>query len=109
MEQVFSRTVASSLFLLLVTTLPSQYGFYADLKNVLDGLLKEERFHLVKAGNRVAIGFGSCWDVLADAASIFDRVRVLPPDEPKHHDSLSTKEELAEVYAYFFQHGAAGE
>lgn len=78
------------------------------LKDVLSGLLRaEKKVPLEK--QRVAVGFGGCEDIFADSMGIFQLLNVTPPAEIKHHDIVETKEELAQLFSYFFRHGAAAE
>ena len=59
--------------------------------------------------NRVAIGFGSCLDIFTDGLELLKRVEVAPPESPAHHDIISSKDKLAETFAFFFSRGSASE
>ncbi|CAL1292976.1 unnamed protein product [Larinioides sclopetarius] len=76
------------------------------LEETLSGLLREENSAKVTPGTKVALGFGSCQDIIVQSNQVvFDR----PPKYPEHHFSISNKEEFLEVFSYFYQHGAAAE
>ncbi|KFM82676.1 ADP-dependent glucokinase, partial [Stegodyphus mimosarum] len=76
------------------------------LAETLTGLLAEEKSASVGAGTKVAIGFGSCQDIIVQSNQvIFDPA----PEEPEHFYSIATKEEFLKVFAYFYRHGAAAE
>ena len=75
---------------------------------ILSGLLRaEKRLEPPKA--KVALGFGGCEDLLVDVMDLLDKVQLAAPDVPKHHDSVDSLQELSELLAYFFRHGAAAE
>lgn len=76
------------------------------LRETLTGLLREENSAKVSPETKIAIGFGSCQDIVVQSSQvIFDR----PPSYPKHFYSITNKEEFLQVFAYFFDHGAAAE
>lgn len=108
------KSLLSAVLLLLLTTIPVHKNtFRGDLHRILDGLLKQEHDHHHQQGNRfprVAVGFGSCLDVIAlDGVTVLGRAGISPPVFPRHHDKLSSADDVAEAFAYFFQHGAAAE
>jgi len=76
---------------------------------VLNGLLKAEQEVAMASKLRVAVGFGSCVDMIGPGLDILARIDAEPPDQPKHYDSLHDLNELQRIFAYFFQHGAAAE
>jgi len=76
---------------------------------VLNGLLKAEQEVALAHQLRVAVGFGSCVDMIGSWLDILGRIGAVPPDRPKHYDSLHDMNELQQIFAYFFQHGAAAE
>lgn len=100
-----------SLFFVLLAVFPSQkYHFQADLDRILSSLLREEKFRKVHHQNhRVAIGFGSCVDVFVDGVELMKSLDISPPSPPVHHDVVTSENDLAESFAYFFQYGAAAE
>ena len=63
----------------------------------------------VNPSTKIAIGFGGCMDVFVEAVPLLDALDVEKPNKPKHHKTMSTKEDLAEGFLYFFKHGAAAE
>ena len=106
----FGQALASSIFIFLAITLPYvKVSFRGDLKRILNGLLYQERRYPVRQGNRVAVGFGSCWDLNTDAIATLGEAKISPPISSAHFDTISSEEELAKVFAYFFQNGAAAE
>ena len=76
---------------------------------VLSGLLKAEQEASLTNRLRVAVGFGSCVDMIVPALDILGHIGAVPPDSPKHYDSLHDLDELQRIFAYFFHHGAAAE
>ncbi|GFU20327.1 ADP-dependent glucokinase [Nephila pilipes] len=76
------------------------------LQETLNGLLREENSAKVSLETKIAIGFGSCQDIVVQSNQvIFDR----PPNYPEHFFSITNKEEFLKVFAYFYRHGAAAE
>lgn len=74
----------------------------------LESLLDIEDSVSVDPKTKIAIGFGSCVDIIAQSRDvIIDKYS--SPLKPKHYDMITTREELLEVFAYFFQFGAAAE
>ena len=76
---------------------------------VLNGLLKAEQEASLAHQLRVAVGFGSCVDMIGPGLDILERIGAVPPDKPVHHDSVQNVDELQRIFAYFFRHGAAAE
>jgi len=76
---------------------------------VLNGLLKAEKEASLTHHLRVAVGFGSCVDMIAPGLDILERIGAVPPDTPGHFGSLQNLDELQRIFAYFFRHGAAAE
>lgn len=99
---------APLLFLFLAIYIPTQ-KYQADLARILHGLLKEEDFPSRNYQNKVAIGFGSCIDVVTDGVQLLERVGIAPPETPLHNSVISSQEELAETFAFFFERGSASE
>ncbi|CAB3370150.1 Hypothetical predicted protein [Cloeon dipterum] len=75
------------------------------LQAVLEGLERFERRHGVGAGTRVAVGYGACNDLFADAAEFFDHEAA----EPHYSPRLLERRQVIDTFAYFFRHGAAAE
>ena len=107
---MYTKCVLSLLFLILAYRVHYHGQTSADLSRVLDGLLREETFRRVShEKHRVAIGFGSCVDVISDGLEVLHALNIDPPETPAHHDVVSSERELAEGFTYFFQYGAAAE
>lgn len=100
--------MVSLLFLALASYIPTQKQ-QVDLNRILHGLLKEEEFPARKQSRKVAIGFGSCVDVVTGGVELFERLRIAAPDKPLHNSIISSEEELAETFAFFFERGSASE
>lgn len=80
--------------------------YLSKLDDTFLGLLKEESSVSVDVGTKVAIGFGSCQDIIVQSREVvFDQ----PPKVPEHFYSISNKEEFLKVFSYFYRHGAAAE
>ena len=102
--------VASALFLALAYMVSRRDGYTSsNLDSVLSGLLREENFRTVNGENRVAVGFGSCVDYFTDAVEAAGAVGLSPPSSPRHHDVISTGDDMAEAFAFHFRHGGAAE
>ena len=101
--------VTVSLLLIAVYVPYWKNPFKANLRKVLDGLLYQERRYRVNSGNRVAVGFGSCWDLVTDGVELMKFLEIDPPNVTAHYDVIDTEEELAGAFAYFFENGAAAE
>ncbi|XP_033105001.1 ADP-dependent glucokinase-like [Anneissia japonica] len=79
------------------------------LDNVLKSLLKVEKKFQITPKTKVALGLGSCTDAFQDGIELLKRSGIEPPTETNHHSYISSKEGLAQTFAYFFQYGAAAE
>ncbi|KAK3745461.1 hypothetical protein RRG08_046119 [Elysia crispata] len=78
------------------------------LRDVLSGLLRAEKKVPVEA-KRVAVGFGACEDIFTNGLALLDVLNITSPKEAVHQNSVNTPEELAQLFAFFFQSGAAAE
>ena len=59
---------------------------------------------------RVAVGFGACKDVIVPALPTLTGAGIIPPEHPPEHVRIiQSKDDLQNMFAYFFQHGAAAE
>lgn len=104
------KAIVSSVLIVLLAALPLyRVRFQGDLEKVLNGLLYQEGRYKVNHEKRVAVGFGSCWDLTTDAVTLMNRTNTQPPLSPKHFDVVSSQTDLAQVFAYFFNNGAAAE
>ncbi|XP_069787083.1 ADP-dependent glucokinase [Narcine bancroftii] len=79
------------------------------LEAVLSSLLKAERKVDLDRRPRVAVGFGGCLDIVSDGIALLKKVGIKPTKNPVHHNYITSEEELAESFAYFFPPGAASE
>ncbi|OQR72976.1 ADP-dependent glucokinase-like [Tropilaelaps mercedesae] len=77
------------------------------LQLILGGLLETERQVPVEPSTRIAVGFGSCQDLIVPSRQLFRNLRA--PDQPQNHDVIHTHEQLLEAFTYYFKHGAAAE
>jgi ADP-dependent glucokinase len=73
-----------------------------------ESLLHIEDSVSVNPKTKIAIGFGSCVDVIAQTRDVL-LDRYSPPKAAKHYEIIETRDELLEVFAYYFQFGAAAE
>ncbi len=78
------------------------------MDHVLTALLRAEK-KVLPPQSRVAVGFGSCLDIIADGLDVFEKLGANPPDDPEHFNEVDNKEELEKLFAYFYRHGAAAE
>lgn len=113
MAKVQESLLSVILIILLVAVYYKEDAYRADLDIILDGLLQQELRYSAQQQTRdprVAVGFGSCKDVVAlDGLLVLDRAGLSPPSSPRHHNKLATDDHVAETFAYFLQHGAAAE
>ena len=79
------------------------------IENVLAGLLLEERSVNMSTDLPIAVGFGSCLDLLVDGKPLMDALGLKPPAVPKYHETIKTLDDVAEMFALFFSNGAAAE
>ncbi|XP_067901406.1 ADP-dependent glucokinase isoform X2 [Heterodontus francisci] len=79
------------------------------LETVLSSLLKAERKVDLNRRPRVAVGFGGCLDIVTDGVTLLKKAGIKPSKNPVHHDYITSEEQLAESFAYFFPPGAASE
>ncbi len=107
---MYGQCLISLLFLVLAYRIQRTDYNAADIERVLNGLLREETFRAVSHDtHRVAIGFGSCVDVVSDGLEVLGALEIPPPQRAAHYDTVSNESELAQGFAYFFQYGAAAE
>ncbi|XP_078085719.1 ADP-dependent glucokinase [Mustelus asterias] len=79
------------------------------LETVLSSLLKAERKVDLNRRPRVAVGFGGCLDIVADGVALLKKAGIKPSKNTVHHNYITSEEQLAESFAYFFPPGAASE
>lgn len=80
-----------------------------DLNKILKGLLKIEESARIGNGLRVAVGFGSCEDLIVSSSTLLERLGGDVPNEIKHHHLIHNTDEFLQMFTYFFRHGAAAE
>ena len=73
-----------------------------------ESLLQIEDSVSVNPKTKIAIGFGSCVDLIAQTKDVLIN-RYPPPKVANNYDVIQTRDELLEAFAYFFQFGAAAE
>lgn len=78
------------------------------LDETLVSLLKIEDSIEINSNARVAIGYGSCFDIIAPASDMITS-HAVPPQDPSHHASINELKDLEESFALYFKHGAAAE
>ncbi|XP_002732054.1 ADP-dependent glucokinase-like [Saccoglossus kowalevskii] len=76
---------------------------------ISNSLLRAEQNYAVTPKVKVAVGFGACEDVFVDSLELLHTMSLQPPVKEIHHDYINSSSELAEVFAFFFKHGAAAE
>src|SRR6218665_2526416 len=79
------------------------------IDRVLAGLLEAENAVPLDSGIRVAVGFGSCVDVIGSAIDFLNDLKASVPENPQHFNTVRDQEEFEKIFAYFFRHGAAAE
>lgn len=98
-----------SVLVLLSSYLYRRHMDVKHLDTVLMGLLEAERAVPLDSGLRVAVGFGSCVDVIGSAMDVLAKLSASVPDKPEHFNTVHNQEEFEKIFAYFFRHGAAAE
>lgn len=81
------------------------------LDGTLNAMLDVEKSLKINTDARIAIGYGSCIDVVVPAVDVLPS---LPPsklnkEQFAHPRIITNQEQLLESFAYFFTHGAAAE
>lgn len=71
------------------------------------GLTALETSDLEGGRPRVAVAYGACYDLFAEALPLLDYNAL--DGEPAHFDTITSMSELLKSFAYYFQHGAAAE
>nr|XP_027202741.1 ADP-dependent glucokinase-like [Dermatophagoides pteronyssinus] len=74
---------------------------------ILEQLLKAEQNVSLAKSSRIAIGLGVCTDLVIRALDIFDQFD--SPDDAQPHDHIDNWSKFLELFAYYFQRGAASE
>ena len=107
----FPIIVLSSLAVLVLAYFAGKY--YKDrlrvrLDDTLESLLTVEKSIQINSNARVAIGYGSCLDIVAPASHLITQHNS-PPQDPSHHGIINTEQELLESFAFYYKFGAAAE
>ena len=106
-------TNISSLIPLLVAALAYFYlrnkSKDGRVERVYKGLLREERSVNVSKDFRIAVGFGSCMDIIVDGLPLLKKLGYTPPEQPTHHELIQNDEQLSQTFVYFLREGAAAE
>lgn len=75
--------------------------------SVLRGLLSLESSVPIRTDSSIAIGLGACTDLVVESLEIFNKFAA--PSSPRPHLEIETMQDLLELFAYYFKHGAASE
>ena len=103
--------------MLVVPIILSLFVFYKynedwnreNIQTVIDGLIKAEKSATVNDGLRVAVGLGSCIDVIAPAISTLEELGLTSPAEAEISKNIQDLESFSKVFTYYFKYGAAAE
>lgn len=79
------------------------------LENVRSGLLAEESWVNLSTQLPIAAGFGSCLDLKVNGVPLMNKLGLKPPKAPKYHQSMTTLQDVAEMFAFYLEQGAAAE
>ncbi|KAL8607397.1 hypothetical protein ACOMHN_024422 [Nucella lapillus] len=110
----WKTSLTGSFLSVLVIFVAYNYKRQADemlqdrMNQILSGLLRAEK-KVPLAPGRVAFGFGGCEDLFVNAMEIVNRLNLTAPEGPQHYFAVHNATEFAELFAFFFQHGAAAE
>jgi len=91
----------------LWSKLRAAFGLTIRPDSVLKGLLHHEQSVTVRTDSAIAIGLGACTDLIVESLEIFEKFAA--PSNPKPHAQIESMQDLLELYAYYFKHGAASE
>lgn len=80
-----------------------------NIQYVIDGLIKAENSVNVSDGLRVAVGFGSCVDIITPAMSAIEELNLTHPTNPEIIDDITDLDDFSSVFSYYFKYGAAAE
>lgn len=114
-----SKRLSSTVLAILLSILILAAAYYIQfirsykpiekrLEDTLNSLLKIERDAQVNVDAKIAIGYGACLDYIVPSRCLILNKRN-PPTKAYHHVSVDDDNELLEVFAYYFNHGAAAE
>lgn len=77
------------------------------LDPIIDGFLDIEEGTAVNPDSRIALGFGACTDLIVDGLKVFQKSKA--PKKSHPHLNIQTMDQMLELFAYYFEHGAASE
>ena len=80
-----------------------------NVQAVIDGLIKAEKSLNVTDGLKVAVGFGSCMDIITPAIATIEKLNLTSPTSPKIIHDIEDLDDFAKVFSYYFKYGAAAE
>ena len=72
-------------------------------------LLKKKAGGELSTDLPIAVGFGSCLDILVNGIPLMDVLGIEPPKVAKYHESMQSIDDIAEMFAFFLSEGAAAE
>lgn len=78
------------------------------LDATLESLLEVERSIQINEDARIAVGYGSCLDIVTHSSNLITD-SFNPPNEPTHHGIINSQDELIESFAFYYKFGAAAE
>jgi ADP-dependent glucokinase len=100
-----------SLLVLLTALLYKKHHddqIHARLDHTLNSLLQVEDSFSINNEAKVALGYGSCVDIVSSARNVITS-HWEPPDEMQSFAMISNEDELIQSFAYFYTRGAAAE
>jgi len=77
------------------------------LDTVISSMLRYEANRPLEDSPRIAVGYGACRDLFVSGGLMM--VNQSFPENPHHYPDVANLEQLRQMYAYFFQAGAAAE
>ncbi|KAF4678200.1 hypothetical protein FOL47_003262 [Perkinsus chesapeaki] len=83
-----------------------------DKAELLQAQLSEEaatRQRIEAHPKNVVLGFGACLDGVTRGTELLKELKIGPVEHPQDHDVITSPQDLAETFHYFFEHGAAAE
>lgn len=92
----------------LYNRITTETGSNQHIDDTLKSMLSIEGRVAINKDLSIAVGFGSCLDIVVSSKDLISD-RYQPPDALTYHENIRTQQELNEVFAYFFAEGAAAE
>lgn len=81
---------------------------HARLDHTLNSLLQVEDSFSINREAKVALGYGSCVDIVSSGRDVITSYWE-PPKEMRSFPMISNEDELIQSFAYFYTRGAAAE